>query len=75
MTSEEEAAIMVTGKPLARRPPVELEQDPEVLEANQVLYRYLYEARVPTINPTLPKQDGQLQKVLDRRLAEMLGGK
>ncbi|KAK8012869.1 hypothetical protein PG991_010244 [Apiospora marii] len=58
MTCEEEAAIMVTGKPLVRRPSIELEQDPEVFEANQKLYNDLFEARDPAEMPKYPPGRG-----------------
>ncbi|KAK8113496.1 hypothetical protein PG984_014022 [Apiospora sp. TS-2023a] len=70
MTAEEEAAIMVTGKPLVREVPVELKQDPEILEANQVLYRSIYEVGVSTEPFILPRQEGDLQRMLDLRLAQ-----
>ncbi|KAK7963443.1 hypothetical protein PG988_010417 [Apiospora saccharicola] len=70
MTAEEEAAIMVTGKPLAREVPIQLEQDPEILEANQSLYRDIYEVEASTESLILPRQDGYLQRMLDLRLAQ-----
>lgn len=72
MTSEEEAAIMVTGKPLVRSPPIELEQDPEILEANQRLYSDMFEARDSTEGRMLPRQERDLQRILDMRLAQMV---